>query len=731
MKHLLLHLSLILIGSVFGQVDFNNYKTIQCEGDIPKDFSMSTYDKVQDQLMTATTELSKKQEKDFYEGINYGVDELLHSGNIVYGDPVSLYVKSVAQKLLKKDGLLFDRLRFYTVKANEANAFSTDQGIIFVTTGLIAQLTSEAQLAFILSHEISHYEEKHVVDTYSWRANKSHREQIQQLSNYSKEKELDADRLGMKRFHDAGYSAQEISGTFDVLMYSYLPFDEVPFNKSYYNTPTCYVPNTLFSEKNFSITAQEDYNDEKSSHPNIKKRKEAVEKEIGNYSDWGTGINLLGDDKFNLIRTICRFETIRTDILNNEYVDALYSIYILETIYPTSNFLIKMKAHCYYNMMLYRDNNKGSEFVKKNSEMEGESAQLHYFYKNLKKEALLALCLRQIYDIKSKRTNDPEIHSLYNKSLECLAKSDIFKLDKFSQNTFFEAIISLENDTNRVWNEIEDGNRSKYDKIKAKKNQENSVTFDSTKFHLFILSDILKDSSFTSSFRSYQAIEENRIKKEEEFKKLSNSEKKKVLKAEWANASHFGLTEVIVTDPKVLSYRRGNVNNTKSEKLESVFASVIQEAALDAGISSYMINRASLQKYGTHAFNEKNTLISFLNQLSNDGDVSVFPVDYDLLKEIRKNYGTNHVMFSLVEHRYQVNINFRTLLLSYLFYPVSFYYVPNALLTANATELYVLMLNLDSGSFEHGIDYTFTDAPKKLELGAHMYDLFNNFKKNP
>lgn len=164
----LLSLFFIIEGNntVISQQDFDNYRTLLSAGTIPSDFTSTTYNKIKEDLKNSNNDkLSKSKENIFLEGINYYVDEILHSGLVVYGDDVTKYINGIADKLLANETELRGELRFYTLKSNESNAFSTDQGIIFVTTGLISQLVSEAQLAFVLAHEISHYTLKHVIDT--------------------------------------------------------------------------------------------------------------------------------------------------------------------------------------------------------------------------------------------------------------------------------------------------------------------------------------------------------------------------------------------------------------------------------------------------------------------------------------------------------------------------------------------------------------------------------------
>ena len=132
-------IALAICTSAFSQTDFNNYTTLLSKGKIPEDFTKQTYAKLEEDLKKERQELKNSQEKVFVEGTNYAIDEILHSGLVVFGDEISTYVGEIATKLLQNDYALRSKLRFYTIKSNTAKAFSTDQGILFVTTGLIAQ----------------------------------------------------------------------------------------------------------------------------------------------------------------------------------------------------------------------------------------------------------------------------------------------------------------------------------------------------------------------------------------------------------------------------------------------------------------------------------------------------------------------------------------------------------------------------------------------------------------
>jgi predicted Zn-dependent protease len=721
---------------IHGQIDFNNYATLLSKGTIPEDFTKQTYVKLAEDLKKGKEELSHYQERIFFEGTNYAIDEILHSGLVVYGDEISTYVSEIAAILLKNNDDLIRKLRFYTIKSNEANAFSTEQGIVFVTTGLIAQLTSEAQLAYILAHEISHYSEKHVVETFNWQThNRRQDDRINRLSHYSKEKEFEADKLGIALYKEAGYDKSEIISTFDVLMYSYLPFDDVVFPTSYFNTPNFYVPKNCFTDKKFPIKAIEDYDDSESSHPNIKKRKEAAETELNSLNNWSENTHFLALNRFNEIVSIARFESIRTDIIDNNYADALYSIFLLEKTFPNSMYLNRMKAQAYINLMLFNVHNLTSETIDKTNEMEGESAVLHAFLKKLNRDGLTTLALRQVYDIYTKHPQDPEIKAIYSKFVKELAFNSNYKLENFAKKKFSvaaEEFIKAQKDTTSTSEkETSKQSGSKYDRIKSKKNINNAANFDSTKFYLYGIADILSDSSFLKPYEFSKKLADQKEKEKESYQALSRKEKKQVDQKEKANEFSIGLTETIVVEPMVMSFRKGELNNIKSEKLEKVFSESIENAANRAGVITYNIDRRTLVQKGTQGYNERSILINLLNQLATEEDVTIFPVDFQLLNTIKQDYGTSKVLFSLVEHEYAANISFGSIAGSILIYPILFFYVPFALFSGNNTEITVLILDLENGSIENGINYYFKDSPKKLQLGAHMYDILKKLKNQP
>lgn len=109
--------------------------------------------------------------------------------------------------------------RFAVIAAQEASSFSAPGGYVFVTTGLLSRLKSEAQLAGILGHEIAHVTRRHLAVALEGKAGKSRPAEaalsLLFTEGLEKEKEFEADLLGMKYAALAGYDP---NGLYDALV---------------------------------------------------------------------------------------------------------------------------------------------------------------------------------------------------------------------------------------------------------------------------------------------------------------------------------------------------------------------------------------------------------------------------------------------------------------------------------------------------------------------------------
>jgi predicted Zn-dependent protease len=89
---------------------------------------------------------------------------LAHSG-ILYEDvALETYLTQVAQTLLPSDArAVIPSPRIKVVHHPFLNAFALPHGVIYIHTGMLAQMENEAQVATVLGHELAHFIHRHTV----------------------------------------------------------------------------------------------------------------------------------------------------------------------------------------------------------------------------------------------------------------------------------------------------------------------------------------------------------------------------------------------------------------------------------------------------------------------------------------------------------------------------------------------------------------------------------------
>ena len=73
------------------------------------------------------------------------------------------YLEMIGNKMIPQEAVDKIPFKFHIVRDPTINAFAIPNGEIFLHTGLLARLKNEAQLAFVLGHEIGHILRNHVL----------------------------------------------------------------------------------------------------------------------------------------------------------------------------------------------------------------------------------------------------------------------------------------------------------------------------------------------------------------------------------------------------------------------------------------------------------------------------------------------------------------------------------------------------------------------------------------
>jgi predicted Zn-dependent protease len=106
----------------------------------------------------ATQEVGEKEEIEIGQDM---ASQLLGAAPLMANDGVQRYVNNVGRWLASQTERPDLPWRFGVLEAPQLNAFATPGGHIFITRGLLECMKSEAELAGVLAHEISHVLKKH------------------------------------------------------------------------------------------------------------------------------------------------------------------------------------------------------------------------------------------------------------------------------------------------------------------------------------------------------------------------------------------------------------------------------------------------------------------------------------------------------------------------------------------------------------------------------------------
>lgn len=498
----------------YGQQNLKeNFSPLKSSGTLPDIFTQNIRNLIKDDI----SELNRQKEEDrgikrnYLTAANYEIAKIVKSGNTLINDEVTSYLNELAGVVLKNNPGLKSQLRIYTYKSPVVNAYSYDKGYIFIDIGLISQAETEAQLAYILAHEISHYVKKHNINSYVTNTKidknnydgKTNEDKLIEKCQYSKEHESEADIEGFKLIEQTNYDFKQAEKAFDVLQYAHLPFELVEFRKTYFNHSNYKIPDAYFLKEVSSIRNNSAEDDTRHTHPNTAKRKQAIAELISKRSNSGRVNYIIGKEKFDYIRDLARMELCRLYLKNRDYLNAFYAAYILEQKYPQNQYLAEVMSKCMYALTLYArgDLRYDSDSYMDNgvpsySNIESYPQQLYYLVSKMPANEWTILSLDYVYR-RHKQFPENRIMNAYADSLFKLMKSTSWGIGDFVRTDVKVVPAMPVSDTAKK--EIEPGT-SKTDLIATIQKESSSRNQDTAYYKEIYVDLFLNDKEFVSKF---------------------------------------------------------------------------------------------------------------------------------------------------------------------------------------------------------------------------------------
>ena len=479
MKRFLLIITALFALTAFAQpqLSVENFAPIESQGTFPADLKRA-----------ANTPKSDKNYSAF-------LVSMLKQGRVVYGTEMNRYLDNIKEKLLVNYPQLQQEIHVYIMQSPIVNAYSLPDGTVLVTMGMLAQVTNEAELAFVLAHEIAHYSERHSKSDDTKSKDKDVVSRYMRHHQFSRDQEFAADRVGLTTyFKDSPYSYAILDGLFDVLLYADLPFDEIPFQRSEVETEFYHFPDNYFLKTVANIPDRSNIIDTLLTHPNVEKRRTVAKGLVRNLSNEGRKEFVQPQEQFNRLRNVARFACIERFLINHDYDKAIYNIHVLEQTFPDNDYLRRAKATAYYGAAKHKGTGQTSTFAEPYRDVEGEQQQVNYLLSKMNRNEYAVLALRMSW---AALQSAPEDEYLQNTVKDLI--NDIFVKNKmkfidfcdYPQGTTLEEIAQTGGDTTRPA-----ASNSKYDRIKQQ--NMNSKVLPEPKFKTvnYMLVDIHSDSLF-------------------------------------------------------------------------------------------------------------------------------------------------------------------------------------------------------------------------------------------
>ena len=690
---------------------------LKATGSIPEEFISRSTNKYKKQVETLSSKKSskkdKKSRKQFLLESNFLIDDILQTGMVLFNDPASIYANDVLNKLpIENKGLLRKKPRVYILNSAAVNAFATDQGIIFVTLGLLSKLENEAELAFILSHELIHIQHRHSINKFVHsksidKKNDKNKDNINQVainrdifkkSLYSRKLEEEADEEGLELFLKSDYNPQVILNVFKILNYAYLPFDNEVFEKDFFEDANYQFPDHLWLDTLNEISPMETASikeDKSATHPSSQKRLKALKSRIDGLSSDDKKSFLVSEDRFQVIKEKARYQIPYLNLYARNFPEAIYTSYLLLKKYPNDIELKKVIGKALYLSAKYKNHSfSDEEETDYIDEIEGESQQVYHFMSSLKKKELSILAIKYNWNLLQEAPNDNEVKQITEDLFTELA-------DHFSNlNDFMNASKPIAKDTaeeNRYWH---------YAFVKELENES---------FVQYHKDGIEKKEDRSSRIKYYDSAEGRK-----KYEKILSKEKRQ--------GKSLGIDKIVIVNPFYLSLderKNKGVQYIRGEVKQEYFSKALDKYSKLSNVEVSMLDVHSLSESNVDKFNDITAINHYFSQQLNHYSLTLTPSFHqNEIDAIAQKYGTDYFLWTGVIALREKNDSWKQLIPGILAPYVIPFLIPSIITPKYDMLYYAILFDVKTGRNEVLKMDFFDKRDGKTLLNAHIYDVF-------
>ena len=655
MKHFFFSLLLLVSADFFSQQQdlAKNFSPLKSSGPLPPEFRQNVRDVVNNDIEQMKTNERENAElkTEFLTLSNYQIDRIMRSGNVLVNDEVGKYINEVADGLLKDNQALRSKLKIYALKSPVVNAYSYDKGYIFLNIGLLAQLESEAQLAFVLCHEISHYTKQHHINKYVVndqieRTKYDRENKVLEKCQYSREHESEADLEGFKIFERTTYDLKQAEKGFTVLQYSHLPFELEELKRDFFESQDYKLPNNYFLKDYNAIKDNSDEDDSKMTHPNTKKRRQAIAELVRERDNSKRVKETLGAKRFEYIRDLCRLELCRLYLRNRDYPNALYAAYILQKKYPDNQYLLEIISKAMYGICLvevgdirYNDDSYLSEGIPKEEKVESYPQEIYHLIEVMNAHEWAIMSLNKVYRYHKRFPENVKLASISDSLFSVLQRTTW-------TGKFLRKLPVVEKADSAIAQNQNSEEKTKTDLIEKLQEKSEVVNADTAYYYKVFIDLFQNDPEFVSKFPSSRSDQNSNgsiiINGSDYYLSGTIDEEKVELTDQKIDA-------VVLLEPiyvKINLKEKEAYRYVSSDQMQEEFVSFINENAKKLNVKVTTLDPGELGQDDAEKMNDLSMINDWFNERFDSRLKRKEILNTDNISVFVKKYGTPYILRS-------------------------------------------------------------------------------------
>lgn len=316
-----------------------------------------------------TTTLNKPIQKQYSQTItekNKGLTKELAESAFLFDDEVYPYLKAIFDHIVEQNKLDKAQFHFFVDRSTVVNAYSFEDGTIVCNLGLLTTAQTEAQLAMVLCHELSHYLQKHVNQSLVGQLQRFNSPELNKQvkaikrQNYLVNKQLEtlmvtevfnrrkhnrgqeraADSLAAVLFSKTGYSAANVSRVFDLLEASDNP-TATSVLKNFFEAEAIDADQQWFQaakKMSFGVVNKQ-VADSLRTHPDCKERKASMQSWFNQHPKNGADFLIADSATLSAIKTAAIFDAAAFLNAKDNQAHYLYKLIVLDKFQPANSYI--------------------------------------------------------------------------------------------------------------------------------------------------------------------------------------------------------------------------------------------------------------------------------------------------------------------------------------------------------------------------------------------------------